>query len=631
MTTFLHTEERSRIPVPSHGPFQAGAVGLVSVLVFAVGCVAEVGDTADRSEFPFEVELGDGKGDSSSSVRILGEIALSGGVEGHFEDRIRTYAFTFEAEAGFRLAITLDALAGPDSWDHPEGAGLNTVLAIFGPMVGSGRGARLAYHENDDRSPAWAIPTFEVPYDGQYLVAFGSWTDPGRGTYRVEVGCEGGDGTCAGRESSPCRVGTRYVPGGELSGRETWSDCTIVLLDTVRVAPDAVLTIQPGVEVYANFLGNDAFGRVALEVDGVLRAVGTAERPVVFTALADGWRGLLLRGSGNELRHVVIEKARFGVHVGPDSVGNRLAHARIALVETGVRIEGGAVAIEDSVILGRGPRASRSGVDARGSGQSHFHRALVGGFEVGLRLDASDFDVVDSTITGNRVGVVVTGEDERIAVPVECPSWWEPSDEPPLPPESWRRLDPHFLRCDIVNNEHHGLKVLAPEWFLVEETNLVGNGAGVFVGAHSLHPSSRITGSNLSDNGSAPQVDSLHVHGVLDLSGNYWDGAISDPELSANWRFEQTMNGRCGRTRWMRPSAAGCVRLDGMTHQCGQEICRFLGIDDGMASYACILPWRTTWAGEHEVVGFSPFALPAGPNPLELSENVLRAREAYGL
>ena len=109
----------------------------------------------------------------------------------------------------------------------------------------------------------------------------------------------------------------RYV-SGQLVGNVVWavSDSPIGVIGPLLVSSNATLTIQPGVEV-------DVYGNYALQVDGVLLALGSGVSPVVFTSwdefpLPGDWQGLvftaLSTNSPSVLSNVVVEYAQVGVN-----------------------------------------------------------------------------------------------------------------------------------------------------------------------------------------------------------------------------------------------------------------------------------------------------------------------------
>jgi len=552
-------------------------------------------------------------------VKVLRDLPLDTTITGRFDRKERVYGFVFEARAGATIRARVETRAGSDADRARPGAALDTIAAVFGPMNGNDRGERLAQEDDGAAGVAAALPNLSIKQDGRYLLVFSSWDDPGSdGSFSVKAGCDGTDFQCTRPVAGDsCTPGTRYVQGGTVIDTETWSACNVVLLEEVHVKTGAVLTIAPGVTVKGNYIGTGAYGNVALVVDGTVQAVGTKDKPVLFTALTAGWKGLVLNGASSTLQHVFVEKAETGVvlngsgstlrdvnvntgelglRFGPNTKDNKAERVRIAQIGNGIRLDAQSQAsIDDSVILGRG--TTGVGIQGVNGGLSQFRRALVAGFADGLNLNASALEVYDGTITNNTRGVFIDGPNGGVSpARPACPQ--NQPQPPPPPPPAWGR-DPVFVRCDIVKNREAAIRLNAPELLVVEESNIRGNGLGIVIEANSLHPDSRIVRSNVFGNGAGPQVDAFHTNGRLDISGNYW-ARISDPELSTSWRMTHSQSFGCpqvyaynpatGRTEWHSPSVTA------------------------------------TWTGEFTFTGFSPAEVAAGPRAADLCDDVKNER-----
>lgn len=249
-------------------------------------------------------------------------------------------------------------------------------------MDGEAPGPQVAYGEDTNGVQA-VLPPLAIEQDGRHLVVFSSWDDPGQGRYEVTVGCDGTDFQCLRPvQERQCTEGTRYIQGGQTLQSETWHHCTVVLLETTTVAANEVLTINPGVHVQGNYLGESDYGQVRLIVEGTLQAVGAEEAPIRFSALESGWSGINLNGPSNSLEHVFIENAgdalrvrrsnnRFrevsinnghiGLAIQTGSLNNHIDGVTFRGVDIGLRLSG-AAEIADSVFVGNG---SGTGVHAR--------------------------------------------------------------------------------------------------------------------------------------------------------------------------------------------------------------------------------------------------------------------------
>jgi hypothetical protein len=125
--------------------------------------------------------------------------------------------------------------------------------------------------------------------------------------------------------SAACTVSTPAVKleGGVIEGEAYWQD--EVLIDgVVTVKKTGVLTIAPGTRV--SFVprddDGDGIGDSELLVEGNLQAVGTAEKPIIFTSAASepqasDWKYLYIDfGRGESVvDHVISEYAYSGLQV----------------------------------------------------------------------------------------------------------------------------------------------------------------------------------------------------------------------------------------------------------------------------------------------------------------------------
>jgi hypothetical protein len=411
--------------------------------------------------------------------------------------------------------------------------------------------------------------------------------------------------------------------------------------------------------VQGNYLGGDEWGTVNLVVEGSLQAAGTAEHPVVLTALSRGWQGLVLAGHSNTLENVYVEKAKTGITVqgsnntfvdlninscdvglafAAGSKENRVERVAIDKVRTGILLAG-AADIVDSVILGNGPNGpAGAGIQgSRSAETSRFYRALVAQFPYGLDLDATQLEVYDGTITKNGNGILVHNSQttEGVHPAYTCPAMPRstgPSQSAPAVPSSWGR-DPVFVRCDIVGNAGYAVRVQAPELVVVEESNIRGNGRGIVVEADSVHPQSRIVRSNIHGNGEQAQVEAMHVNGSLDISQNYW-AKISDPELSRSWQMSHSQSFDCRIMSYAGHCSerySGCSPQGRDIYQCGPyPTCR----DAYTSPSGCYCEGATvtaTWQSPYRFTGFSPTPLPAGPERENLTQKVQEQRQQQGL
>ncbi len=214
----------------------------------------------------------------------------------------------------------------------------------------------------------------------------------------------------------PAEAETRV--SGEISTSTTWTLAgSPYVVDGpvyVRGSGAPVLTIEPGVVVKAGWGHLISAGEGAA---GSLRAIGTAEKPIVFTtsgAVApDQWRGLwLMAGSGgSRLENVVVEGGGWGHTSGINVTGSAPVLKNVTVrtsSERGIRVEaGGAPEITDSTVTGTtfgvgagieisaGARAKLLRVAIR---QCATHGLLVG--------TVGEAELTDVEISGNGGGAI---------------------------------------------------------------------------------------------------------------------------------------------------------------------------------------------------------------------------------
>lgn len=619
----------------------------------------------DKGPFDFESHLGvDGKGDMLSSAHMVREVDLNATMTGDFDPRARVYGFTVQAKVGAILTIDMITSAGADSIDAAEGDELDTVMAIYGPMVNRKPGPQIIQVDDDETGVAAQLPEFLVEEEGEYLVLMSSWNDTGHGEYIMDLKCQGTDFQCRRPvQDLPCVDGTEYIIGGQSVGNATWSRCNYVLLEETHVEEDKILTINPGVSVKGNFLGNAPYGDVHLVVDGTVQAIGTSEHPVLFSSLTDdGWGGLVLNGNstltqayvenaevgvevvgdGNTLSDIHINSSATGVIFRGETTGHTISRARITQVTNGIVMEDTIVKIEDTVITGLAD-GTGIGIEGTDTTASFFSRALVSDFGTGINLTSAELEMVDATIINNVRGVRVTGEDAGVHPEFTCPQAPRFSSTPPrvtgswpAPRNTWRR-DPIFRRVDLVSNTEYAVRIDAPELIIIEDSNIQRNGAGILIASDSLHPESRIVGNNIFGNGDGlMQLDTLHNDGTLNISGNYW-AQISDPNLSESWReshddYQLADDSICRTTNSINRNPSGCSCDP--TAGCNTRICGSYTCLRGSSIWTCdptTPPTATPWEGDVSFTGFSPVELDVGPKRDVLPPFVQQEREVLGL
>ncbi len=450
-------------------------------------------------------------GETSSALmgdqaRILQTIGPDATVDGRFDPRVRVVGYLVEAKANAVVAVTLDAKIGTDATGT---APLDLLMVVY-PYSSAGLGAPIATSVNG-QALATVPVRFVAPSDGQFLVAFMSWNDTGTGTYKLKTACTGTDFQCRRpRATAPCTPGTIFVRGNLLPGDTSWDQCEVVLLEPVSVPAGATLTIRPGVTVKGNYLGTGDFGNVSLSVSGTLQAAGTPEAPIAFTSFVanKGWAGLFLFGKNNTISDAYIERASTGIYLGQAS----------------------SATLSDLVVQGTGS-ASPACINADRASEVSLTRSVVKKCGNGITVtDVPVFNISHTVIRDNTAnGVNLPGPAVRNCGATSITAF----------------RDPVITNSEIRKNGGSGIYVAAPNTHLVVSQSLLteNTGPALNIDTNALQASSYIRDNNIvANNGGTAQITSFHASGSLDISSNFWN-AISDPALSANWRFNCSSTG----------------------------------------------------------------------------------------
>ncbi len=142
---------------------------LATALAFA--CTEQGTENAPAEKDVFnELAGGESKADMVKNAHIIDDIDLDSTINATFRPRVRVHGFTFEAKAGADVQVELRTRAGKDSIDARDGAALDTILAVYGPVQGDDKGRRLAYNDDTADSLEAELPELEITEDGRYLV-----------------------------------------------------------------------------------------------------------------------------------------------------------------------------------------------------------------------------------------------------------------------------------------------------------------------------------------------------------------------------------------------------------------------------------------------------------------------------
>lgn len=130
-----------------------------------------------------------------------------------------------------------------------------------------------------------------------------------------DINAFNGTNKCAGNDNDfvSVQVYTNTI------GTATWHKLDVkyklinmALNDNLSIQANALLTIQPGVEIEF-----PAKGYLSTGDDGALKAIGTANDPIIFTGTAKApkaWKGIRINSKSpeNQIQHAIIEYSGFG-------------------------------------------------------------------------------------------------------------------------------------------------------------------------------------------------------------------------------------------------------------------------------------------------------------------------------
>lgn len=300
------------------------------------------------------------------------------------------------------------------------------------------------------------------------------------------------------------------------SGEQTiWQDTVWegeVLIDgTLTVAPGVTLAIRPGTLVRFTFrdTNGDGIGENEMFIQGILKAVGSAEAPIRFTAVgkpgpgAWGAINMMMSEEENVLAHCIVEYGYRGVHAHfaraaiRDSAFRRnlrglqfqestvsLERCRIEDNLNGLQFRNSMVQLHDSVISGSywGLRGVYNELTMN---NCHIEDNLING----VNLRDSTLHVSNSRISGNRKGLYL--QRSRLTV----------------------------INNLLADNSEHGL-YLEDSAGVVQGNRISGNGRA---GIRTLGFTGEIVGNALAENG----VYALQNDGATTVAapGNWWGTA----------------------------------------------------------------------------------------------------------
>jgi hypothetical protein len=205
----------------------------------------------------------------------------------------------------------------------------------------------------------------------------------------------------------------RTYQGEQFIGEDTTWEGEILIDGTVMVAPVAHLTVAPGTVVRFVFRDSDGdgIGESELFVQGLFTAVGTRERPIVFTAAGAAgpgrWGAINLMGSEdreNTLAYCLVESSFRGLHSHFSRF--RVEHAVFRGHYRAIQFQESKAVLEDCVVTG-----SSNGMRFRDSTVALEGLAVTGNTS-GIQMLRSTFSLSRSTVSGNALAGLLVRESE---------------------------------------------------------------------------------------------------------------------------------------------------------------------------------------------------------------------------
>ena len=233
-------------------------------------------------------------------------------------------------------------------------------------------------------------------------------TFPSDGTYTIRLGVRDAMEQIDTTTREVTLSSIQYLSGEVTT--TTWTG-TIMVTGDVTVPAGNTLTISAGTSVlfmYTDQMG-DGVGDYDIVVNGTLIVEGTAEQPVLFTALGaenkapKAWNRIKLNGSGHQISHATIEYADVGIEVMSEA---SLTDSKIRFNELGIKMSSGALTL-DGVTLRENVT---TGMTVLGGTATVTDSLIEANASSGLYVMSGTLNVSGSEIMGNeRSGIEYWG------------------------------------------------------------------------------------------------------------------------------------------------------------------------------------------------------------------------------
>ncbi|MGB9778559.1 MAG: right-handed parallel beta-helix repeat-containing protein [Candidatus Bathyarchaeales archaeon] len=205
---------------------------------------------------------------------------------------------------------------------------------------------------------------------------------------------------------SPCKADGVYVEGPIMQDT-LWTliDSPIVIVKNVTVYPGATLTIEPGVEV--RFGGN-----FSLVVSGKLSAVGTYERPIIFTSNkeqknAGDWGSIIFNGTEmSVLTNCLISYSKDGIMIANGCVN--MQDSSVLFSENGIAVTNGVLNTQNLTVSS----CVKNGINITDSTVNIQNSHISNNGENGVSITGNcQVKIENTTVIGSGSGILLTGKN----------------------------------------------------------------------------------------------------------------------------------------------------------------------------------------------------------------------------
>ncbi|MEM3596861.1 MAG: NosD domain-containing protein [Candidatus Bathyarchaeia archaeon] len=195
-----------------------------------------------------------------------------------------------------------------------------------------------------------------------------------------------------------------YVEG-PITRDTLWTllDSPIIIANNVTVYPGVTLTIEPGVEVKFG-------GPFSLFVYGKLSAVGTFEKPIIFTSNKDqkgvgNWESIIFKGAEKStLKYCLVAGGKDAIVIENSNVD--LQDSSVLYSENGMTVINGVLNIQNFTII----FCTKNGINITDSSANIQYGHVINNGENGISITGSGHvAIANVSLIGNINGILLTG------------------------------------------------------------------------------------------------------------------------------------------------------------------------------------------------------------------------------